>query len=311
MKNKVFALFLPLLAYCMGPIWAQGTFTPVENSLLWQISGNGLKDTSYLFGTIHIIPEDRFVLTEATKRSFDRCSRVTFEIDTEQMTNPMAMLGLLGQMYMANDTTLSDLLTVEDYQMVEAHFDKIGLPMFMMKRIKPMFLSILASEDMADIKSNKEGVGMMGDGMKSYELELTSLAQKQEKPIAGLETAAFQMSLFDSIPYRIQAKMLVDAIAQSNEAANTGEEDTLEKMIQLYLDEDLAGMEAMMKTDEGGLAGFEELLLLKRNRNWIPVMADMMTKERVFFAVGAGHLGGEEGVVNLLRKAGYQVTPIH
>ena len=58
------------------------------------------------------------------------------------------------------------------------------------------------------------------------------------------------------------------------------------------------------------MAPYEELLLVRRNENWIPVMERIMREGSAFFAVGAGHLGGPKGVVNLLRQAGYTVEPV-
>ncbi len=287
--------------------------TTDENKLLWEITGNGLAAPSYLFGTIHMIPSGDFFLTEGTKSAFGQSTRVAFEIDTEEMTNPAALMGLMGKMYMANDTSLSDLLSDEDYTLVSKHFEELGLPMMFMGKIKPMFLTVLAGQDMKDMKPGEGGLGGMlgGDGMKSYELELTDMAKTAEKPIVGLETAEFQMSLFDSIPYKAQANMLVETIRSEQEATEEEKEDgALDRMIELYTTQDIVGMQTMMSDDPAGIGGYEELLLLKRNRNWIPVMENLMAEETVFFAVGAGHLAGEEGVIALLRKAGYTMTPV-
>lgn len=284
--------------------------TQTDNYLLWEIKGKDLQQTSYLFGTIHLIPEGDFLLRDEVQKAFSTSTRVAFEIDTEDMMNPASMMGLMSKMYMNDELTLADLLDEDDYTLVSTHFEEMGLPMMFMGRIKPMFLSILAGQDMEDMKPG-EGGGMsmmMGEGMKSYELELTELAKDQEKPIVGLETAEFQMSLFDSIPYDAQAKMLVDAIKTEADAAEGDE--MLTKMVEMYKQQDIVGMVNMMKEEEAGLAGFEDLLLLQRNRNWIPVMDGLMSQESVFFAVGAGHLAGEEGVIALLRKEGYELTPI-
>ncbi|PSR13855.1 MAG: TraB/GumN family protein [Bacteroidetes bacterium] len=285
--------------------------TTAENFLLWKISGQGLQSPSYLFGTIHMIPEEHYLLNEPTQKAFDKSTRIAFEIDTEDMMNPAAMMGLMSKMYMNNDTSLADLLPAEDYQLVADHFDEIGLPMVFMGRIKPMFLTVLAGEGMPNAKPGAGGMGaMMGEGIKSYELELTERAKTQEKPIVGLETAEFQMSLFDSIPYTAQAQMLLEAIKSEQGDSDDATDTTMDKMIELYTTQDIVGMQGLMDDDSAsGMGGYEDLLLLQRNRNWIPVMQGLMAKETVFFAVGAGHLAGEEGVIALLRKAGYTVEP--
>lgn len=308
-------LLLEVLVFLGVVLFAQPvehSFTPTkaENKLLWEISGKGLAAPSYLYGTIHMIPSENYFLTEATKVAFDKSTRVAFEIDTEEMTNPAAMMGLLSKMYMNNDTTLADLLPASDYEIVSTHFEEMGMPMMFMGKIKPMFLTILAGEDMKDMKPGENPMSMMGgDGMKSYELELTERAKVAEKPIVGLETAEFQMSLFDSIPYTAQAEMLLETIR--SEKGEEENDSAMDQMIELYTTQDIIGMQSLISDDPAGIGGYEELLLLKRNRNWIPVMEGLMSEETVFFAVGAGHLAGEEGVIALLRKAGYTMTPVN
>lgn len=281
--------------------------TADEKFLLWEIQGDDLETSSYLFGTIHMIPEKDYLLSEATQIAFDKSKKIVFEIDTEDMMNPMNMMGLLSKMYMNNDTSLSDLLTDEEYTIVSDHFDGLGLPFVFLSKIKPMFLTVLAGEDRQNMDSSS-GFGLGGEGIKSYELELTERAKTQEKPIEGLETVEFQMSLFDSIPYSAQAQMLVETIQSEKDTIITS--GTFDELIRLYLDQDIAGMQSMISDESSGIGGYEDLLLLKRNRNWIPIIEGLIKEETTFFAVGAGHLGGEEGVIALLRKAGYQLTPM-
>jgi uncharacterized protein YbaP (TraB family) len=198
---------------------------------------------------------------------------------------------------MEDGKTLRDLLNDEDYKVVSEHFDKIGMPLFMLERIKPMFLTVLASGDMSP--------GSLNSGeMLSYEMEIMKLAEDSKKKMGGLETMEFQMSVFDSIPYEAQAKMLVESI----KSTNAGDEE-FEKMMQLYLNQDINGMVEMMG-DEEGIGQYEDLLLVTRNKNWIPVMGEMMKQQPTFFAVGAGHLGGKMGVVALLRQEGYTLEPV-
>lgn len=284
--------------------WAQpasAAYAPTaeENSLLWEITGKGMEYPSYLFGTIHLIPAEHFLLTEATKKAFGASQRIAFEIDTEEMSNPMALFPLFSKMMMNNDTTLSDLLTEEEYAAVAAHFDSLGLPLMLLKRVKPMFLTVLASEDIKSFNGKDQG------STKSYELELTELAKTQDKEIIGLETVEFQMSLFDSIPYQAQAQMLLQSIQSEKK-----DDGTFDRMIDMYKNEDILGMQSMMSDDPAGIGGFEEVLLLRRNRAWIPTIENLMASSSMFIAVGAGHLGGNEGVVALLRAAGYTLRPL-
>lgn len=276
--------------------------TDADKSLLWEITGQDLAEPSFLYGTIHMIHKADFFLTESTKEALSDTKQITFEINMEDMNNFAALMPVMMKMFMSDGKTLKDLYTEEEYELVKTHFEKLGLPLAFLGRIKPMFLSMMASED----AMNMQDASQSGE-IVSYEMELMKMAQEQEKPVDGLETAEFQMSLFDSIPYDVQAQMLMATI-QSDDALE--EDNQLEQMVEMYKNQDIQGMQRMVKGDKGGISEYEELLLLRRNRNWIPVMKDMMAENPTFFAVGAGHLGGEEGVIALLRKAGYMVRPI-
>lgn len=304
MKHFITLLFLLFIA--TAPAFAQPEAAPStkkyaptveENSLLWKISGKDLTIPSYLYGTIHLIDSEKFFLSDSARAFIDKAKMVTFEINMEDMMDLSAQMGLLMKAFMEDGKTLRDLLSEEDYKLVNDHFEKIGMPLFLLERIKPLFLTVLASGDMSP--------GALNSGeMVSYEIEIMKLAEEGKKKMGGLETMEFQMSVFDSIPYDAQAAMLV----QSIKSTNAGDEEFV-KMMNLYLNQDINGMVEMMGEEEG-IGEYEDLLLVTRNKNWIPVMGEMMKQQQTFFAVGAGHLGGESGVIALLRKEGYTVLPV-
>ena len=287
---------------------ASNDFAPTlaDTALLWRISGNGLAQESFVFGTIHMIPTEDYFLPTGMVAALNDADKVVFEIDPKAMEDPTVMMSLMSKINMRGDTSLQDLLPAEDYKIVSDYFTKLGLPMFMAGRMKPMFLSAMVGQDMESLQN-----GMTGENssMKSYELEMSQLAQKAGKPVDGLETIEFQLGLFDEIPYSAQAKMLVKAVRGEAEGGEASGE--LEKVVALYKRKAIAEMGNMVKDDDSGMADFEELLLTKRNRNWIPAMREMMPTGTKLFAVGAAHLGGDQGVIALLREAGYSVEPVY
>lgn len=289
----VFALSGAMVAYSQSA----AEYAPQENSLLWEISGNGLSSPSWLFGTIHMIGKEDFFFTETMQQAFDQASQVTFEINMEEMSDISVIMPLMMKAFMSNNTTLRDLLDETSYGLVEQHFNQLGMPMMFLDRIKPMFLSALGAEDMMMAQTDNNAI-------VSYEFELMEMAAKQGKAVDGLETAEYQMSMFDSIPYDVQARMLVASIQQNGGEAD----DEYRKMVDLYKEQNISAMGSLIQEEGDEMANYENLLLTNRNRNWIPVMADMMKKQSTFFAVGAGHLGGPNGVIALLRQAGFTVN---
>ena len=131
-------------------------------------------------------------------------------------------------------------------------------------------------------------------------------AKAHGKGIKGLETMAFQMSIFDSIPYSLQAKQLFSYIDNYEKESDNTE---FEELTKAYLSQELDKLEAITKKEDAGMASFTEILLYRRNEQWTKKLAEMMTNQSLVVAVGAGHLPGERGVINLLRKAGYKVEP--
>ena len=199
---------------------------------------------------------------------------------------------------MNDNITLKDLISEEDYQLVNDHFKELGLPLMMLERMKPMFLTVFASGDM-------DPAGLQSGSMKSYEMEFLEMAKNAGKPVAGLETIEFQMSVFDSIPYVAQAEMLVETIKSGDK-----ENSEFDVMIEMYKNQKINDMIAMMSDEDEQLSDYEDILLNKRNEAWISGMKSMMIEMPTFFAVGAGHLAGERGVINLLKKEGYTLTPL-
>ena len=275
--------------------------TADENSLLWEISGKELEKASYLYGTIHMIAKEDYFLTDMTKETFKKSEQVAFEIDMNKMNDMSIMFSLIGQVMMKDGVSLKDLLNEEDYKLVKEHFTELGLPMFMLEKVKPMFLASFASGDLGDTGSD-----MASGEIVSYEMEFMEMAKKQEKEMDGLETIEYQMSVFDSIPYEDQAKMLVESIR--SEVVGDSQFD---EMVEMYKNQDLSGMQDMFAADEEGIGKYEDIFLKNRNQNWIPVMEKMMKVKSTFFAVGAGHLGGSIGVIALLRAVGYKVKPLY
>ena len=270
----------------------------LEDALLWEISGKDLTSPSYLYGTIHIIDSEDYFLPKGTLSAIESSEKMMFEIDMNEMSDMGAQMSMLSKAFMNDGLTLKDLLKAEDYKIVEEHFKKLGMPLFLFERIKPMFLSVFAMGDF-DVD------GLQSGSMKSYEMEFMEMANQTQKPIGGLESIEFQISVFDSIPYTEQADMLVSAIKESD-----GSSDQFKEMTTMYTSQNISAMVTAIEDDPSGMGDYDDILLKKRNENWIPLMATEMKSQATFFAVGAGHLAGKYGVIPLLRQAGYTLKPL-
>ncbi|MCP4441916.1 MAG: TraB/GumN family protein [Aureispira sp.] len=304
---KLFYAFLTILALSLAACQstqnnsAQSIPDTLEKSLLWELTGPGIKKPSYIFGTIHLIAEKDYFWTDKMDEHFAKTKRLVMEIDmSKMMATGMQMLQLAP---MDEGKTLKDLLSEEDYELVKNYFEKETkskeakmVPFSMLANWKPMLLTSYVYVDMID-----------GD-TKTYEMELMYKAQKAEMTFGGLETIQDQMDVFAKIPYEDQAEQLVEMIKETKKE-QTGENE-FDKMVDLYKKQDVDGLLNATTGDMDEMEGGQELLLDNRNKNWIPLILEMAKKEPVFFAVGAGHLGGKTGVIRLLMKEGYKLTPV-
>ena len=298
MKNKnvlqrIFWFVLMLAGFTAGK--AQSGTKPLQKSLLWQISGNGLTKPSYLYGTIHMICKDDASLGDSLISAIQRSDRVYFEVD---MDNLLEMITALKDFKMRNDTTLADLLSKEDYEKVKEFMEsKSGLlPFSKLETYKPMLASSLLMESG---NGCEESVAM--------EQLILEEAKKNRKRVEGLETMSYQASIFDSIPYKLQAEQLLKYVKDGSQSQA---DKQFEEMIEAYKAQDIEKLGEFVKEDEDGLGNYEDILIYNRNRNWVTKLKTLMPERSLVIAVGAGHLAGEKGVIKLLRKEGYTVRPV-
>jgi uncharacterized protein YbaP (TraB family) len=266
-----------------------------ENTLLWKITGPGMDKPSYLFGTIHVICKDDAVISPMLRKAIKESDEVYFEVD---MDNMFEMLMAVRKMKMRGDTTLKDLLTEKDYEKVKSYFagKRSILPFSVLETYKPILAaSTLESSSMGCESTAMEQVIMME-------------ANFYDKEIRGLESLTYQASILDSIPYKLQADQLVEYIDRINSGDTSHNE--LDEMFKAYKEQDLSKLEALLMSTDAGISAFADIMLYNRNRNWVEKLKNLLGKKPMVIAVGAGHLPGEKGVINLLRSEGYKLTPV-
>ena len=272
------------------PVAAEDTAT---KSLLWEISGNGLAAPSYFFGTMHMLCKEDAYLSENLLQAISNSVRVYLEVDMDDMSQIFSAIPL---MMMQNDTTLKDLLTEEEYELLSDRLKgKLPLPLGMLNRIKPMFLSAMIGQE-----------GMGCDEPASMEMMIMQEARNRRKDIDGLETMSFQAGLFDKIPYEVQAKELIKSLDTTQSAE---EKRLMGELTEAYRHQDLDALERLTM-QEGMETDLMNMLLADRNKNWVEQFPEIAREGSMVFAVGAGHLPGKMGVLQLLRDKGYTVKAI-
>lgn len=262
-----------------------------SNALLWKVSGNGLNVPSYIFGTIHLIPAKDFYTHPAMDSILQRSKSLVMEMD---LSDPTLQLKLMGQMMLDSGRTLKSFYTMGEYKKMSDKASKtFGFSLDALVAFRPVFAQqILVTR------------AMMGKDTKSYEKHFMEIAQKAGLKIVGLETVEDQMNALNSISLERQAKMLKESILNYEK-----EKKELTDMIRDYKAQNLEALYASTTSKEK-YKDFESNLLVNRNKNWIPQIKELASAGTVFVAVGAAHLGGETGILELLRQEGYSVEPV-
>ena len=295
MKSSFWLSLLAFIGFAACSPSNKTVSTASNNTLLWKISGKNLSRPSYLFGTMHMICADDIVISDSLKSAIKNSDKVYLELDMDDM---FQMLGALSHMSMKNDTTLADLLSPEEYKKVKAYFEEHSglIPFSMLEKYKPLLIESMILEQTFKC-----------DNMIIMEQLVMEQARTHKKDIEGLETMDYQLGIFDRIPYQLQARQLLKMVESS---AGSKEEGEIKELTDAYRSQLLDKMDELTKKEDMGIQNFTDMLLYNRNENWAKKLEGLMAKNALVIAVGAGHLPGERGVINLLRKAGYIVEPV-
>lgn len=266
-------------------------------SLLWEVSGNGLKQPSYLFGTYHILKDSYLDKTPTVQRVFSAAQGIVVETTIDSS----AMLRMAMRAIMPNNS-LKKLLSESDYQLVADEFKRVtGIELIMFNQMKPIMVATTLSLSYAE----KEVDTLRSFTGQPLDLYFANEAQKQGKVLTPLETMDQQIGfLFDHDPVEQQAADLVRMVKEKE--AMQGES---KRLTDLYLASDLDGMWKLSQVYEKKY-GDLSYLVNERNQAWMTKLPVLMDIRSTFIAVGALHLPGPTGIIALLRKAGYQLKPL-
>ncbi|WP_214071998.1 TraB/GumN family protein [Mucilaginibacter sp. dw_454] len=265
-----------------------------KNSLLWQISGNGLKTPSYLFGTYHLVGKNLVDSLPEIRTRFNTCNAVVGEMI---MDSTMAMK-LVPYMMAPDSLTLDKIFTPAEYQQIDTAIKQIihvgaeGLNHFKPAAVATMLSALSAPNT----------TGPANPGIDMY---FQQEGKRRNEKIIGLETLQQQAEMLLNEPMAEQKKQLLSTVKKRDQLRS----ESL-KMYELYRHQDLDALGKMLDNDEEMTPEQTEKLLKNRNLNWIAQLPAIMNAQPTFIAVGVGHLIGQYGLIKQLRLKGYTVTAV-
>jgi len=260
-------------------------------ALLWKIEGKDLTAPSYLYGTIHAICPEEMRFTEAMTDAIGNTAQVALELDLD---DPRLIVEMGHHSFLPRDSTLKDLFSAEDFAFLESWFrDSVGMSLQPMNNLRPLFLfGLLIGKTLQCTP-------------KSYEELFMAMARQQGKEVIGIETPQEQLAAFSVIPLKEQASMVI-AMLRNMDSTRTA----FRTLSQLYQKQDLDGLYRFMLDSDIEYGRYDSALLTKRNEAWIPRILEIAAVKPTFFAVGAGYFGGKKGILSLLKKQGYRISPV-
>lgn len=258
-----------------------------NDGLLWKIEGPDFQ-TSYLFGTMHVLCDA--TLSQEVEEALNVTQIVVLELD---MDDPNLQVEMMKSMVLENGDKLSNYLSEEEKILVDAFLmEHIKMPLNMFDTVNPLVLESMLITAILDCP------------MQSIENNLMAHAKQEQEEVLGLETVSDQFAAFNAIPLKDQVQTLLKKVKKGIDS----DKELFKKMQESYQKGSLEELMTIMNEDASDLMKNSESLLDNRNKNWIPRIKEYSKKRSAFYGVGAAHLAGENGVVQLLRNAGFKVT---
>jgi uncharacterized protein YbaP (TraB family) len=265
-----------------------------QNSILWEISGNGIKEPSYLMGTLKFIGEEEFFIPAQAVQSL-RKSKI-FAI--EDPIDHHAQHELNKAVHFPRGKSLQTEMSAQDYDNVQRFFEKeFGIERSKFESHYSKMIPLALSITMTRLS--------LGENVMFYDIELLKLARDNKVETFSLEPIEREAEAIHKFPMEDQVKALMHSIANFEQ-----QKSEFKKLMQIYPHGDLKEIFEYTLHPVDNNAIFIEEFYTKRNLEWLPKMEKMVHDKPSFIALGISHLEGDQGIIALLQSKGFTLTPI-
>jgi uncharacterized protein YbaP (TraB family) len=258
----------------------------------------GSQTSVYLVGSVHLLSKDYYPLNPALDAAFKDSDLLVEEIDMGDMQEPETQLRLLTRGMLPPGQSLDKVVSPDTFALMSKTVTGMGLPVEPLKQFKPWSLALtLMSLSWANTGFDPNL------GLDKY---FYDLARSEKKLVQGLETIEFQISRFDEMTPTLQERMLAETLKEISTATGT-----VIKLADAWRSGDLEALERLALQDLKQEPEIYHRLLVERNKNWLPKIEALFNRPgRAFVVVGAAHLVGQDGLLQLLRAKGYAVEQL-
>jgi hypothetical protein len=274
-------------------------------AMLWRISRPGVRP-SHLLGTIHVSDRRIVELPPGVRRVLAEAEHLAVEVaDLSPQAFGAAIARLRDKVVFADGRSLAKLLTPEEHAAAQLAATNSGLPEALFAVARPWLVTMMLA--LSDCERTR-----LRSGKQPLDLALAAAARERAIPVTGLETLEDQLGAMAAVPEADQLTVL-----RASLKLNTRSDDALETILRRYLAREIAWvwplqMELWRQAgfDPDAFASFQRELVTVRNARMRDAARPLLEKGNALIAVGALHIVGQDGLVALLRAAGFDVVPV-
>jgi uncharacterized protein YbaP (TraB family) len=261
---------------------------------LWKVEGKGC--SVYLLGSIHILKAENYPLAAPIEEAFSKAAIAAFETDIAEMEQPAAQVKMMGKAMLPPGETLRHQLSPEVYTSFTNHLAEAELPVSMFDQFKPS----IAVLTLVVLELQKLGL----DPQYGLDKHFFPLAQKAGKQVVGLETVDFQLGMLTDFTKDESEQLVKSSLKDLDKVKKE-----VPELLKAWQTGDAAELERMLNDATKESPTIFKRLVTDRNYTWVTKIEEWLRGDKdVIVIVGAGHLVGKEGIVELLRKKGLKVT---
>lgn len=280
----------------LSPAYSSNSESSGNKHFLWRVSSK--TNNVYILGSLHLLNEEHYPLSEVYENAFDDSRVLVFEVDPEVLDRPETARMMLSKATLTGDKTLDGVLSEETYMLTKEKLGDMGVNILMFSKSEPWFVALTAG--MLKLK----GMGL--DPKYGLDRYFYDRAAKEGKQVVGLETAEYQVDLLASAGGDKQDELLLQTLTELDLM-----EKEISELIGAWRSGDCERFETIIFESYDGYPEIYEKLIVERNKNWLPRIEGFIgARENYMVVVGSAHLVGKEGLINLLRKRGYDVKQL-
>jgi len=274
-----------------------GSLTAHAGSPVWALHGD--HNTVYLAGSVHLLKADESRLPPAFEHAYGGSKALVMELDMSKVDQMEAAGWMLEHGMLKNGTTLRATIGDERYRRVSAEAERLGVPMEAADMLQPWALGLQLLE--------MQYMQLGFDPQQGVEQQLQHRAQADGKPISGLETMDEQLGVLESMPPADQARFLDMVVTEMHDV-----EAETQSVVVAWRTGDSTKLAALLSDEYKSFPALYRVLVTDRNKRWVPQIEKLLHGNQDYFViVGALHLVGDGGLLDLMRKDGYKAESLN